>query len=90
MLICVAAAAFHEDFLEITAGCIMCAASLLLISELIMLLLHFLNPSHFNNNYTAYCRWVSTIIFSLYVTVCHVGYCQMYCGCYWPVHYVLL
>ncbi|XP_065903542.1 uncharacterized protein [Dysidea avara] len=67
LLICIAAATIHkkevvtDDYetsgLTITTGCIMFAASLLLIIELIMLLLRFLNPSHFNNNYTAYCRW---------------------------------
>ena len=71
-LICVAAATIYKE-LEVVNGddttvtwvtptrCLVFAASILLIIELTMLFLHFLNPSHFNNKYTAYCRLVRII-----------------------------
>ena len=38
----------------LATGWIILVASLAVITEFIYLLLHFLNPSHFNNNYGAY------------------------------------
>jgi len=68
VLICVAAVTIDEETKDVTddyiytdtdgwaaaAGWVVFAASLTLITELIMLLLHFLNPSHFNNTYGVY------------------------------------
>ena len=39
----------------IPGGCLIFAVFLLLIIEVIMLLLHVMNPSHLNNNYLTYC-----------------------------------
>ena len=38
----------------LATGWVILVASLAVITEFIYLLLHFLNPSHFNNNYGAY------------------------------------
>jgi len=68
VLICVAAVTIDEVSKDVyddyiytdtdgwagAAGWVIFAASLTLITELIMLLLHFLNPSHFNNTYGVY------------------------------------
>ena len=74
------------------AGWVIFVAGVTLITEFIMLLLHFLNPSHFNNSYGIFGGLVRkfTPLFAMMISYhLFAGYCQMCHGWHWSVHWVL-